>query len=91
MVTFVLPGYSAKNKEWAEEMAERLKLDGQIRPIYWDHWENPEKLFKPKEKARLIAGLAVKNRVNIIAKSVGTLVAAYVVGSIPEQINKVIL
>ncbi len=91
MVTFILPGYSSKNKELAEEMAEKLKLDGQIRPIFWDHWENPEKLFKPKEKARLIAGLAVKNRVNIIAKSVGTLVAAYVIEQIPQQLNKVIL
>ncbi|KKR27996.1 MAG: hypothetical protein UT61_C0060G0009 [Candidatus Woesebacteria bacterium GW2011_GWA1_39_8] len=91
MVTFILPGYSAKNRQWAEEVVKELELDGQIRPIFWDHWENPEKLFKPKEKARLIAGLAVKNQVNIIAKSVGTLVAAYIIEAISEQINKVIL
>jgi len=91
MITFILPGYSTKNRQWADEVAKNLKLDGQIRPIYWDHWGNPEKHFRLKEKARLIAGLAVKNWVNIIAKSVGTLVAAYVVKEIPEQINKVIL
>lgn len=91
MITFILPGYSAKNKDWADDVAKNLKLEGQIRPIYWDHWENPEKHFRPKEKARLTAGLAKGQKVNIIAKSVGTLVAAYIVESIPLQINKVIL
>lgn len=91
MITFILPGYSARNKDWAEEVAKNLKLEGQIRPIFWDHWQNPEKHFRPKEKARLITGLAKAQKVNIVAKSVGTLVAAYVIETIPEQINKIIL
>lgn len=91
MVTFILPGYSAGNKDWAEETAKNLKVEGQIRPIFWDHWQNPEKHFRPKEKARLIVGLARGQKVSIVAKSVGTLVAAYVISEIPQQINKIIL
>lgn len=91
MITFILPGYSVGNKDWAADVAKNLKLEGQIRPVFWDHWDDPDKHFKPKEKARLIAGLARGQKVNIIAKSVGTLVAAYIIELIPGQINKVIL
>lgn len=95
MITFILPGFSAHNKDWAEDVAKNLNLPGgkddQIRPIFWDHWTDPSKTLKPKGKARLIADLAPQRKVNIIAKSVGTLVAAHVIRGIPDQINKLIL
>lgn len=91
MVTFVLPGYSARNKDWAKEVAKNLKTQGEIRPIYWDHWTDETKHFKPKEKARLLSDLAPNKFVNIIAKSVGTLVAAYMLKNIAPQVKKIIL
>ncbi|MFC1625480.1 alpha/beta hydrolase [Patescibacteria group bacterium] len=91
MITFILPGYSAHNKEWAEEVAAKLKLEGQIRPIFWDHWEDPKAGFKLKEKVRLLVSVASGEKVNIIAKSVGTLVGAHLVKEIPENVEKVIL
>jgi pimeloyl-ACP methyl ester carboxylesterase len=91
MVTLILPGYSPKNKEWAEETAEKINVDGLIRPIFWDHWTNPEKKFKPSEKGRLLAGVSVKNAVNIVASSIGTLVATHVVDFAPERVRKIIL
>lgn len=91
MVTLILPGYSAHNKEWVEAVAKNLKLEGEIRPIFWDHWTNPEKHFKPKEKARLLSGVAKGKVVNIIAKSVGTLVATYIALDIPMQLGKIVL
>jgi len=91
MITFILPGYSLKNKEWLEECAMSLKVEGFIRPIFWEHWEDPDIEFKPKEKASLIARHAKGDKINIIAKSIGSLVAAYIIEQIPEQINKVII
>ena len=91
MVTFVLPGYSPHNKIWAEEVAKNLKVEGDIRPVFWDHWLEPEKTFRPKEKAQDIIDIVHGDKVNIIAKSVGTLVAAYVAESIPEKVGKMIL
>lgn len=91
MVTFILPGYSAHNKDWAKDVAKNLKVDGEIRPVFWDHWTDPGKHFKPKEKARLLSDLAPNLFINIIAKSVGTLVAAYMLKNVGVQIKKVIL
>lgn len=91
MITLILPGYSSKNKEWVEQVAKSLNFDGEIRPIYWDHWTDPSKKFKPKEKARILSDISKNKVVNIIAKSIGTLVASYIIEKIPMQIGKVIL
>jgi pimeloyl-ACP methyl ester carboxylesterase len=91
MINVILPGYSAHNKEWAEEVAKELKVEGEVRPIFWDHWTDPDSHLKPKEKSRLIIGVTHGEPVNIIAKSVGTLVAAYIAREIPDKINKIIL
>lgn len=90
MVTFVLPGYSSGNQQWAEDVAHKLKVDGDIRPIFWDHWRDEGAHFDPKEKARVLSHLAPNLFVNIVAKSVGTLVASYMIENIPEQVKKVI-
>lgn len=91
MQTIILPGHDSTNREWADLVSVNLTVEGQIRPIFWDHWLDPAQLFYPKEKAILIARHSRGDTVNIIAHSVGTLVAIYVINEIPTQINKVIL
>ncbi len=91
MITLILPGYSAHNKVWLEEVAGNINADGEIRPIYWDHWTEPSKKFNAKEKARILSDISKNKVVNIIAKSLGTLVASYIIEKIPMQIEKVIL
>lgn len=90
MVTFILPGGSAHNKEWAETTAGQLKLDHEIRPVFWSHWDDPSKVFDPKEKVRLIVDVARQNQINLIAKSIGTLVASYIIEKVPDRIQNVI-
>ena len=90
MVTIIIPGYSAHNKDWLEETAKSVKSDGEIRPIYWGHWEDPDIKFDAAEKANLLDGITGKRVVDIIAKSVGTLVASLVIEKSPEKIRKVI-
>ncbi len=91
MITFILPGYSVKNKEWADETAKNIKLDGQIRPVYWDHWTDDSQKFDAQEKADLIVRHAKGEKMNIVAKSIGTLVAALIIEKAANQVNKVIL
>ena len=91
MITFILPGGSVKNKEWLEECAMALKVDGTVRPIFWNHWTDPDAKFDKKEKANLISRHTKGDKINIIAKSIGSLVGAHVIEQIPDQINKVIV
>jgi predicted alpha/beta hydrolase family esterase len=91
MVTIILPGGSAHNKEWLEETAQKIQVEGEIRPIYWDHWTDSAKEFDAKEKARLIDDVVGMRSVDIIAKSIGILVAAHIVLKSPEKIRKVII
>jgi len=91
MVTMILPGYSAHNKEWLEETARTIDVGGEIRAVYWDHWTDSEKKFNAKEKSRLINDIAGIRATDIIAKSIGTLVAAYMILGSPTKIRKVIL
>ena len=90
MVTVILPGYSAHNKEWLEETAKTINVEGEIRAIYWEHWEDPEKKFDANEKARLINDIAGIRSVDIIAKSIGTLVAAHMILKSPAKIRKIV-
>lgn len=94
MVTIIIPGYSAHNKKWLEETASKVKTsiksDSEIRPIYWGHWTDPNVRFDPKMKANLLDNISGKRVVDIIAKSVGILVASYLIQKSPEKIRKVI-
>jgi predicted alpha/beta-hydrolase family hydrolase len=91
MLTFILPGGSVKNKEWLEECAMSLKVEGYIRPIFWDHWDDPDADFDKKEKATLISRHSKGDKLNIVAKSIGSLVTAYIIEQVPDQINRVII
>jgi pimeloyl-ACP methyl ester carboxylesterase len=91
MVTVILPGGSLHNKEWLEETSQKINVEGEIRPIYWSHWTDPTKEFDKKEKSRLIDDIVGPRSVDIIAKSIGSLVAAYVIQRNPEKIRKVII
>ncbi|MDP3917732.1 MAG: hypothetical protein Q8Q30_00975, partial [Candidatus Woesebacteria bacterium] len=90
MQTLILPGYSKKNKEWADEVTKNLKTEGVIRPFYWMHWTDENSKFDPQEKAELIIKHIRGEKINIIAKSIGTLVASLVSQTIPEQVDKII-
>ncbi len=91
MVTIILPGYSSHNKKWLEDTSANIPGNGEIRPIYWGHWTDKLIKFDPKVKAHLLDGISGKRVVDIIAKSIGTLVASYLIQNSPEKIRKVIL
>lgn len=90
MKTIVLPGYSLHNKDWALEIKKSLSFRQSVLVHEWQHWQLGGTLH-PKYEIRKILKEINKDKVNIIAKSVGTMVAMNVLAEIPEQINKIIL
>jgi pimeloyl-ACP methyl ester carboxylesterase len=90
VVTIIIPGYSTHNQKWLEDTASNIRTDGEIRPIYWAHWKDPSHKFDAKSKANLLDAVSGKRVVDIIAKSIGTLVASYLILKSPTKIRKVI-
>jgi pimeloyl-ACP methyl ester carboxylesterase len=71
-------------------MAKSVKASSEVRPVYWNHWEDPKARFDPLEKANLLDSVSGKRSVDIIAKSIGTLVASYLIQKSPEKIRRVV-
>lgn len=87
MQTLILPGYSESNKEWVDETAKNLKVEGTIRPFYWMHWTDPNSKFDVHEKAELIAKHLRGEKANIVAKDEGLEVANILKDLLPDQIT----
>ena len=93
MITTILPGYSIRNKAWGEELTNNLELRSYNPKLhYWRHWDKSisSSLSLRKELPVILEEIG-KEDVNIIAKSVGTMVAMHVLQQIPKQIKKIIL
>lgn len=75
-----------RNKEWGEEIAKELGVELH----YWKHWETGSSLSLRNELPKILEEIG-DDDVNILAKSVGTMVAMHVLQVIPGQIKKIIL
>lgn len=91
MQILILPGFSDTNKEWVDGVAQNLKVSETIRPFYWMHWSDSNSKFDVEEKAQLIVKHIKGDRIKIIAKSIGTLIALKLLSLIPDQVEKIVL
>jgi len=89
MKTLILPGFSIHNKDWAEEVAKNL--DGETIVHNWLHWQNGKTNLSLKEELKNILKEVGSEKVNIIAKSVGTMVTMHLIKIIPNSMEKIIL
>jgi predicted alpha/beta hydrolase family esterase len=90
MKTIVLPGYSLHNKDWALEIKKSLSFKQSVLVHQWQHWKKGGDLYPKYEIGKIIK--EIKNdKVNLIAKSVGTMIAMKVLAEIGDQIGKIIL
>lgn len=91
MNTIVLPGYSSKNKDWLDELRQKSDIKP-LDTIEWAHWkgENPDPNWIKSEVAKIISSYA-NQKVNVIAKSLGTLIAMNVLNQKLDIFNKIIL
>lgn len=92
MKTIILPGFSTFNKIWAEETKQQLATTHDIEVFYWQHWTTgaTENNWVTSEAEKIIA-LIGNSQVNIIAKSIGTLVLMHILKTVHESIIKIIL
>lgn len=87
MKVLVLPGFSAHNKQWAKEISEKLKPIGEVSRVSWEHWQtgsaSPHWIDKELEKIRPL--VSRRYPISLVAKSIGTLVAAKLIDSFPQS------
>ena len=88
MKTIILPGYSPKNKQWAEDIKKDMNL-GDVVVHEWKHWKKGS--FSVNFEIGQIMAKIGEGKVNIIAKSVGTRVATQLLERSSEKIGKLIL
>lgn len=92
MITLILPGYSLRNKEWAEGLAKSMEMGQKVLVHNWRHWEkSSSSSLSLKYEVEKITGEIGNETVNIVAKSVGTMIAMQVLAKLPGKINKIIL
>lgn len=92
MKTIVLPGYSPHNRDWAYEVKNKIKIPGEIIVHEWEHWDSSiRKSFSLKAEIENVSRLAFGEKVNIIAKSVGTRVVMHLLVDGLIKINKLVL
>jgi hypothetical protein len=88
MRTIIISGFSEKNRAWALEGAQKLNIPESDIHV-WKHWETGNASdFSRENEREAVKKLIDENIVNIIAKSIGTLVASLVLKDIPMKINK---
>ena len=98
MKTIILPGYSPHNRGWAIDLKKDMDLGHEILVHEWKHWPPAHRASGPvgasfslPREVKVILEKMGKDKMNIIAKSVGTRIAMQLLVKIPEQINKVVL
>lgn len=89
MKTLILPGYSPHNKDWALDVQKQMDLGHEIVLHEWRHWTKSS--FSMRRELKDIMKKIGQEKINIIAKSVGTRVTMKLTPEIKDQINKVIL
>ena len=91
MLTIILPGFSQRNENWAKELKNSLE-DDRVLIHSWLHWitQNDNDFSIANETSRILEKIN-DQKINIIAKSIGTYLAMFLLEKIPEKINKIIL
>jgi len=90
MKLLILPGFSPSNKDWTSYLKTKLKSSYDVFAIDWIHW-NLGGGLKLKEEMKKIRKIVVEDNFNMIAKSVGTMVAMKVLSEYKDKVNKIIL
>lgn len=90
MKTIILPGYSLHNKDWALEIKKNLSSRQSVLVHQWQHWEKGGDLHPKYEIGKILKEIK-KDKVNLIGKSVGTMIAMKVLAEIGDRVGKIIL
>ena len=92
MLVFILPGFSSKNKVWADETRVAVEPNFPVVAVDWAHWQTGQtELDWIEKEATKVVYLADNKQINILAKSIGTAIAAQIVKQKPCLVNKLML
>lgn len=89
MKTIIFPGYSPRNRDWAEAVKKNLSSKEEVLVHEWEHWKGGAMSVK-RELERIIQEAGSED-LNIIAKSVGTRVAMQFFLRKTNKVEKIIL
>lgn len=89
MKTIILPGYSPKNRDWAEDLKKNMNLGYEVAVHEWRHWAGGS--FSMANETEKIVEEIGQDRVNVIGKSVGARVAMRVLPLVKDRIEKIVL
>jgi pimeloyl-ACP methyl ester carboxylesterase len=86
---FILPGFNVHNKDWADKC--KLNLPGST-VNYWAHWQggSPSPTWIEDEAQKVISQIG-SQKVNLLAKSMGTAIAGQIITLKPDLIDHVCL
>jgi len=88
--TIILPGYSPRNKKWADDISKEIKLEDIIIVHNWKHWQEGGSMSVKNEMEKIKEELGAE-KFNIIGKSVGARMTIRIVTKMKDKVNKVIL
>lgn len=93
MQVLILPGFSQKNKRWAQDLSRFLSPQFEAIFHSWKHWESSKNaVFSPESELKLIRTQLESNQVShVIAKSIGTYVLALGLPELQPFIKKILL
>ena len=91
MKIIILPGYSVKNFLWAQEVKNNLHDGSEIILHKWSHWQGNGNFSINNEISQIKNYFDKQTSINLIAKSIGTLVASHLINKNANLFNKVIL
>lgn len=89
----ILPGFSPHNMQWAQSAARYLEGSFKVEIIEWKHWAtgNVDDFSLEAEIDKVLGEISSNEIINLLAKSIGTLVAVHTIEQAREKIGKVIL
>jgi pimeloyl-ACP methyl ester carboxylesterase len=91
MKTLFLPGYSVTNKLWMEETITNLP-ELSFVPAYWEHWSSfTEQPFQYDLEIRKVISTLPNEPVNILSKSIGTVIALKLLATKKVNLSKLVL
>lgn len=91
MKTLILPGYAVKNKLWLDQFSDNSLFPLPTIRHEWERWTTGKSLRLKYEVSEILNKIELEEKINIIAKSVGTRVLMSIIPRIKTKINKVIL
>ncbi len=91
MLTIVLPGRSPLNSKWLDEIEKEMGSELELYLHRWRAWENGVEFDFDLEIKQILEVIQEEEKVNFIAKSIGTKVLSKLIPEVQTRVNKIIL